>query len=259
MAWRVARSLGVLTAEVRQLHPGTTVWTIGDAAHRATASDHNPNAADVVCGADFLANAGLNLATFAEHIRRSSHPAHKYVIFNRRIASRGGAWRTYHGSNPHTGHVHVSVGVGQDGKSIGPYDDTSPWGLASEEDDVIGLKKGDSGDRVTGLQATLRAAGFSPGEVDGDYGAATSAAVLACRKSRGSSAQHGDRIDGWAYSQIMTALAVNYSGARGPDGLKGDPGKDGRDGVDGADGRDGEPGTLPAEIRITGTATVASA
>ena len=27
--WRLARSLEVLRAEIRALHPGTTVWTIG--------------------------------------------------------------------------------------------------------------------------------------------------------------------------------------------------------------------------------------
>lgn len=141
MAWRLARSLVVLRDEIRTLHPGTTVWTIGDAAHRATASDHNPNQADVVCATDTLGNAGLDLGWYAERVRQAGiggHPAPKYVIYNRRIASRsrGWTWRPYHGSNPHTGHVHVSAGIGPDGRSTGPYDDTSPWGLLSEEDDM---------------------------------------------------------------------------------------------------------------------------
>lgn len=137
MAWRVARSLEVLTTEVRQLHPGTTVWTLGDAAHRATASDHNPNAADVVCAGDFLPDRGLNLQWFVDRVVASRHPALKYVIYNRRIFSVARAsegWRSYSGSNPHTGHAHVSVGRGPDGRSTGPYDDTSPWGLVEEDD-----------------------------------------------------------------------------------------------------------------------------
>src|SRR5690554_4032083 len=131
-SWRLARSLEVLRDEIRALHPGTTVWTIGDAAHRGTASDHNPNPQGVVCAIDVLADGGLDLGWFAEQVRTSGHPAFKYVIFNRRIASKGGGWRAYHGSNPHTTHVHVSVGVGPDGRSTGPYDNTSPWGVAGQ-------------------------------------------------------------------------------------------------------------------------------
>lgn len=134
MAWRLARSLETLRDEILTLHPGTTVWTIGDAAHAATWSDHNPNAAGVVCAIDVKGNAGLKLSAFAEHVRARNHRAFKYVIYNRRIASKGGAWRTYHGSNPHTDHVHISVGEGPDGRSTGPYDDTSPWGLLEEDD-----------------------------------------------------------------------------------------------------------------------------
>jgi hypothetical protein len=140
MAWRLARSLVVLRNETRELFPGTTVWDIGDPAHQASDSDHNPNeCCDVVCATDTLPNAGLNLAWFAERVREAGiggHPAPKYVIYNRRIASRtrNWIWRPYGGSNPHTGHVHVSVGVGPDGRSTGPYDNTSPWGLLEDED-----------------------------------------------------------------------------------------------------------------------------
>lgn len=137
MAWRLARSLVTLRNEVRALFPGTTVWDIGDEAHRGTWSDHNPNqCCDVVCAIDVLANGGMNLGWFAEKVRQSNHRALKYVIYNRRIWSKARAdegWRPYRGSNPHTGHVHVSVGVGPDGRSTGPYDDTSPWRLRRDD------------------------------------------------------------------------------------------------------------------------------
>ena len=136
MAWRLARSLEVLADEVRTLHPGTTVWTIGDEAHQDTWSDHNPNAAGVVCASDTLGDAGLDLHWYSRRVVASRHPALKYVIYNRQIWSRSRAsegWRTYTGSNPHTGHCHVSVGEGPDGRSTGPYDDTSPWGLLEED------------------------------------------------------------------------------------------------------------------------------
>src|SRR5690606_24160084 len=85
-AWRLARSLETLRDEIRSVYPGTTVWTIGDAAH--VVSDHRPNAAGVVCAIDVKGDKGLDLAEFAEHLRRTNHRAVKYVIFNRRIWSK---------------------------------------------------------------------------------------------------------------------------------------------------------------------------
>lgn len=129
MGWRLARSLEALREEVRAAYPGTTFWTIGDQEHQGGASDHNPNRSGVVCAADVLGDRGLPLSAFAEAVRRTKHPAFKYVIYNRRIASRGGKWRTYNGDNPHLDHVHISVGRGNDGQSTGPYDDRSKWNV----------------------------------------------------------------------------------------------------------------------------------
>lgn len=75
---------------------------------------------------------------------------------------------------------------------------------------MIGLKRGDSGDRVKGLQGTLQYAGYDPGTVDGDYGPKTAAAVLKMRKAEGSSVSDGDNFTGWAYAQLMRALAKKY-------------------------------------------------
>ncbi|PSK90920.1 putative peptidoglycan binding protein [Murinocardiopsis flavida] len=87
-----------------------------------------------------------------------------------------------------------------------------PGSGGGSEDDMVGLRKGDSGERVKYLQVVLADAGFSPGEVDGDYGASTAAAVLAARKSRGSKETSGDKITGWAAAQIMAAHAVKLGG-----------------------------------------------
>lgn len=46
------------------------------------------------------------------------------------------------------------------------------------------LKQGSQGSDVEQLQIKLKAAGFDPGDVDGDYGAKTTAAVLAFQKAR---------------------------------------------------------------------------
>lgn len=261
MAWRLARSLDVLRAEIHALHPGTTVWTIGDSRHRDAASDHNPNAAGVVCAIDVLADAGLDLGGFAEHVRTSNHPALKYVIYNRRIASAGGGWRAYSGANPHTTHVHVSVGQGPDGRSTGPYDDTSPWGLAGgDEVGIVGLRLGDRGERVEALQALLRYAGFAGtvGEADGIFGPATAAGVLEARRSVGSGAESGEFVSGWAAAQIMVALSRRQgggeSGPPGPPGPEGERGPAGPPGPQGEPGPPGPAGKVPDQIMVKGFA-----
>lgn len=166
--WRLARSLGVLRDEIRSRWPGTTVWTIGDEGHRGRPSDHNPNAAGVVCAIDVLGDGGMNLAWFAARVRSSGHPAVKYVIYNGRIWSKARAsegWRAYHGDNPHTTHVHVSVGVGPDGKSTGPYDDTSPWiggtmATPKEVVDELLSRRLDKVDRDSGTSPSMTLASF---------------------------------------------------------------------------------------------------
>ncbi|MBV2364253.1 peptidoglycan recognition protein family protein [Streptomonospora nanhaiensis] len=75
------------------------------------------------------------------------------------------------------------------------------------EDDMVGLRKGDKGERVKYLQVILMKAGFDLPKygADGHYGDETEKAVLAARKSQGSKQGFGDRITGWAAAQIMTA------------------------------------------------------
>lgn len=136
MSWRAARSITKLQAELTAAYPNRTRpdWIIGDTAHAGSASDHNPNSAGVVCAIDIRQGGGINLTTVAETIKRNNPTQVKYVIFNRRIWSKARnseGWRTYSGSNPHTTHVHVSVGVGSDGRSTGPYDSTASWGISS--------------------------------------------------------------------------------------------------------------------------------
>lgn len=74
-----------------------------------------------------------------------------------------------------------------------------------EEDDMF-CRKGDSGsESVELLQLRLRALGFYKGKIDSDYGAATTAAVLAMRKSQGSNVKSGARFTGWAAWQLQEA------------------------------------------------------
>ncbi len=137
--WRLAGSLVELRDEVNARWPNRSKvsdGTIGDAAHAATWSDHNPTTAGVVCAFDITHDPvnGPDGSVLSELFRSHPHPDVKYVIWNRRIFSAypSGSvppftWRAYTGADPHTSHVHVSVGVGPDGRSVEPYDDASSW------------------------------------------------------------------------------------------------------------------------------------
>ena len=114
---------------------------------------------------------------------------------------------------------------------------------------MIGLKQGDEGEAVKALQGLLTRSGFDPGEHDGKYGAKVAAAVLAMRKSQGSSATDGVNFTGAAYEQLFVALikkqATGVKGDRGPAGPAGPAGKNGKDGTL----------KLPATVEITGQVT----
>jgi hypothetical protein len=79
---------------------------------------------------------------------------------------------------------------------------------------------GDEGEHVKALQIMLWGTGFDPGTIDKKYGPATSAALLACRKSVGSSATSGDTFDQWAYQQLHRAHTERYAqGGISPGGV----------------------------------------
>ncbi len=133
---RIASSLDKLRSQVNATYPNRNKasdgW-LGDAAHAASASDHNPNSQGVVCALDLTHDPGngLDVHALADHIRTHRHPNLKYIISNSRIcgAWTGWNWATYTGSNKHNKHAHFSVGVGTDGKSQQPYDNTQEWDL----------------------------------------------------------------------------------------------------------------------------------
>lgn len=256
MTWRLAKSLIVLTSELEHAYPDTIVWDIGDKDHQDSWSDHNPNVCcDVVCAVDVVDDSDIDLPKFVAHLLANPHPNLRYVIFNRKIYQRKNGWRAedYNGKNAHKTHAHVSVGNGPDGRSTNGYDDISSWDIGTNGnnmgDDMIGLKQGDKGEQVKALQGLLTRSGFSPGAHDGDYGSKTAAAVLAMRKSQGSSATDGINFTGAAYEQLFVALikkqATGVKGDRGPAGPAGPAGKNGKDGTL----------KLPATVEITGQVT----
>ena len=136
-SWRVARSLEKLRSQVNELVPNrkkASDGTIGDQAHAASKSDHNPldhdhnpNTDGVVLAMDLTHDptGGLDAGKLADALVASRDDRIAYLIWNKRIVSRTVSpwrWREYKGSNPHTKHIHMSV-VHDEVR----FDDIRPW------------------------------------------------------------------------------------------------------------------------------------
>lgn len=134
--WRVAKSLEKLRAQINALAPRrnkASDGTIGDAAHSATKSDHNPDANGVVKALDITHDVagGCNANLIWDSLRNARDMRIQYMIWNRQIVNAdqiGSAapWtvRPYNGSNPHTKHIHISVRA-----DARRYDDDAPWAV----------------------------------------------------------------------------------------------------------------------------------
>jgi peptidoglycan hydrolase-like protein with peptidoglycan-binding domain len=205
MTWRVAQSLLILRDEVNRFAPHrnkASDGSIGDAAHAARTSDHNPyikdrNGVGVVRALDVTHDpqGGFDAKDLAEHVRTlgargNNRP--RYVIWNRRIASATSSWnwRAYTGSNPHTKHVHISVVEAASG-----YDSKAPWGFKGTKArkwtraDRLPLEQGDKdGDKklVSKLQEPLRI------DVDGFFGPKTDSAV---RRYQSTHDEEGNKVE----------------------------------------------------------------
>lgn len=111
--WYLADSLIALGNEINARWPGRDTASdgaIGDASHQARASDHNPDysAGGVVRAID-VDNDGINVQ---ELLNATIGDARVwYVIWDHHIYSRTYGWakRPYDGTDPHTGHLHISI------------------------------------------------------------------------------------------------------------------------------------------------------
>jgi len=124
MSWHLAPSLVQLRAEVNKRWPNRpkgSDGTVGNAAHAATKSDHNPNSRNSVNAFD-ITYPGVDPKVIISAV--SKHPSANYVIFNRKIYSRSSNWKAepYAGISPHTEHLHVSIM-----QSVKAENDTTPW------------------------------------------------------------------------------------------------------------------------------------
>lgn len=249
--WRAANSiLGLLTA-VNAAAPNRSKRSdgiIGDLAHAARKSDHNPfqfEAGDPVVTAIDLTNhpeAGADMALITEALRLSRDRRIKYVIFNKRIFASyttshrpAWTWGPYTGTNDHTIHAHVSV-IGDPDL----YDNTSRWDIGTQPpigettmDTFLPLTAGDGmngyidkrgnnlGDRtakksdVALFQAIINRAYGTRLVTDGAYGPNTIAAVKEhiAPDTDGTHiyGNHGDDI----FTQLIvtTVKGMQYTGA----------------------------------------------
>ncbi len=131
---RVASSLEKLLQQVNAKWPTRSKASdgaLGDIRHQQEHSDHNPNAAGIVCARDFTNDPAHGLVSRDLAQALIKDPRIQYVISNRQICTglqangpQPGVWRPYTGANPHEHHCHVSVK--QDPKF---YDSTASWNL----------------------------------------------------------------------------------------------------------------------------------
>ena len=240
MAWRVAKSLNQLLAEINASAPNRgkgSDGSIGDANHQSRTSDHNPHCCGwVVTARDFTHDpgGGFDAHAYADWQRLRCRGdilfnGHrevrvKYIISNRRIASPSNnwAWRQYTGSNPHDKHCHVSVDCTAEGDRM---DSALPWGWAgaqqpppavAEEDDMF-CNHGEEGNKVWVLQRQLNESGVGdPIAEDWSYGDKTAAKMVELGFAGASGAGHN--YGAGEYAELQRMLREKWARDFGGDG-----------------------------------------
>lgn len=198
---RLVPALVQLRAQINALYPkrdkASDGW-VGDTAHAARVSDHNPDSNGWVHALD-VDRDGIDPYGLVETAVDDNRV--NYVIFERTIWSRTYAFRArrYTGSNPHTAHVHISVLHG------GPAGDGRAWALpgapalpapavqlqagvtspspAPSVNDLLDL--GASGSVVLAWQQELWRVGIGVGQHDGIYGPGTAAGTRLLQEAAG--------------------------------------------------------------------------
>lgn len=192
-----ARPLRQLRDTVNRRWPDrdkTSDGWIGDAAHQARQSAHNPDPKTGIVRARDLDKDGIVMPVVLAS--GMLHTSIRYMIFNRRIFRSQDRFRPriYDGDNPHAGHGHFQIWA-----SVAAENNMAGWqligGFSWPE-----LAVGASGADVKALQALLNGHGAAL-VVDGNFGANTDTAV------RGFQTRRGLKVDGLAGPKTQAALA----------------------------------------------------
>lgn len=193
---RLSGNLVAIRASIwKRYGRGISVGWLGDRAHRSRKSDHNPDGRGIVCAIDPMLRVGPRAASIVKAAKGRSDLA--YIIYNRTIWSASYGWRArrYTGSDPHTGHVHISskhttaannrrVGLSFSGAPVSSSQPASATPSASKAPKFPGvLKRGSKGSAVRTLQSKLKSRGWNI-SVDSDYGAHTTAIVKAFQRQK---------------------------------------------------------------------------
>jgi hypothetical protein len=142
VAWYLNTALSTMRAEVNTRYPDRDAGsdgTLGDEAHQARASDHNPDGDGSVDAWDMDVEVNGKGRPYADDVesikaRFEAHPAARYWIHNDQIASRSDGWarRSYAYAGPnrnkHTQHVHFNTREEFENSD-------APWGILEDEMD----------------------------------------------------------------------------------------------------------------------------
>lgn len=168
---------------------------IGDAAHQARTSDHNPDSRGIVHAID-VDKDGIHVPTVIASLLL--HASTNYLIHNRRILDRDMRDfypAKYTGINPHTGHIHGSIYHGTVPENrVDKYLFLETIPTWSKE-----VKKGSRGVQVRYVQAFLLGHGYAV-ELDAAFGPGTDSAV------RRFQSKHGLKVDGRVGPKTRAAL-----------------------------------------------------
>ena len=145
MSWYLAKSLDVLRNQINLEFPKrskSSDGTIGDARHRATKSDHNPDPDGAVRALDITNDPknGVRSKAIADALVASRDPRILNIISDGMIISSEVSpwvWRPYHGVNSHHQHVHISVNKAK-------KNDISPWNLGDLAKPPVMVKQPDA-------------------------------------------------------------------------------------------------------------------
>lgn len=188
---------------------------IGDPAHAARASYHNPDRNGWVHALDITHDParGVNIDTFTDELSASGDSRILELIANAmywHYAKR--RWVRYNGSNPHRAHFHISARPGSLAMNGSAWNlptlrgTTPPPSSPNRPAQTSILQKGSTNTQaVRALQGFLSR--YYPSlrlVVDGDFGPATEAAVKQFQRNYG----HGLAVDGIVGPATKKAMGI---------------------------------------------------